>query len=267
MAQPHLFDPAPYTAERNYDPRSWISEPDVAFHGTGDPKPHEPYADHPIHSGTYTSAEERGASQVRYGVDTWNVHPYRLSGQFKLAPARIYDPPRKASPLQFPNHGPQPAALRKPDVNFWQQDRRAPRSIVADDDANGWGERVVARKGVTVPYVNEEEDAGSVSFVGPRDNMHTWAEDVLADPNAPTHLRAVAESHDIVLRPPAMYEERRPDRTYQLTTELEKPGSDRHIEYEVGQGRLVDPDLLAVARDVDQPLGIQFDTVPLRRLL
>ena len=190
--QQRLFDPAPYTAERDYAPESWVHNPDVVYHGTQDVHPHHPEAHHPIHVGTYDAAEERGIRGLGVPTDEWNVHPYRISGQFKLAPNQFYRRP----------FGDQPGRFEYPTPNQFQQFHGSPKSIVTDDEANGWGERVVRQRGMNVPYVNEAEDAGSVSYVAPRKNLHTWSEDVQADPNAPTKLKAIAESHDLVLAPP-----------------------------------------------------------------
>jgi hypothetical protein len=183
-----LFDDDRYRANANYEPGEWEQGADIVWHSSESPvMPQDKgYSSTStgggIHVGTRDAADERafvgGAAPPRDKT----VHPLQLTGQSALAPRNAL---RATDPQAYTPMGGD--VRRKPG--------RPGHTAWGDEAANYSQEaKYEVDNGVNVPYVNEAEDKGSVSFRSPRQNLKTWNEAVSADPNAPTRHKAVAES-------------------------------------------------------------------------
>jgi hypothetical protein len=132
-------------------------------------------AGHPlgVHVGTTWSARER---------DTFirnKYHPVHLQGEDHL-------PSHEMDTALDPDYG-----FEKP--NLWN-----------DDSANGAvpeSTRAI-RAGKNIPYLNDSEDRGSISYRAPRKNLSTWAESVMTKPDSTFAEReAVRKGTEIVYTP------------------------------------------------------------------
>ena len=193
-----LFEPPSQTApERNYDPESWSSQPDVSHHASNAPTmpqefgsssdpgaagEHTPGYGQGFHTGTYAAAEHRARSS-----DRTHIHPVRHEGSMALRPESMG----------------APWALTSGQLGGESGDDRDPRQVWSDLATNDTSASSLAEghvsTGMTIPYLNEMEDQGSISYRSPRQNLRSWSEDVTADPGASHHDKLVAEQYDLTV--------------------------------------------------------------------
>lgn len=203
IRQPRLFPVDKYQAERDYTPGVWEKGEDIVWHSSGfqympeDQGHSSASTGGGFHVGTKAAAEDRVWNTTTARVNKV-LHPLRLRGSMVLPPDHDPDSYESLNTLAFRTVG-----YGSIDANESVDARRAVRLSRGEHGHMAWGDeaanysqaarRAVEVHGQTVPYVNEAEDAGSVSYRSPRENLHTWAESVAADPNAPNWAKAASE--------------------------------------------------------------------------
>lgn len=194
----HLFDPSSYTApepEMDYEPSAWLGRRDISFHSSERSEmPLRESAGHfgvGIHHGDFVAAGERGAmygtgqsregSTVRINPSQFlgahfrsHIHPIRMTGETAISA----EPKERITA---------------------EKEAVAGRAVFTDVEANTQLGKDIVVSGANVPYANEAENKGSISFRSPRKNLRTWSEDVLGDPGAPQHLKNLAKQFDVTV--------------------------------------------------------------------
>lgn len=162
-----------------YDPANWAQSDATVWHSTTKKSsPHETatigrsgdYSG--FHVGTRPAADEA----TRYSRRRRDrSYPYRMTGSSALSPSFNDDT-----------------------ETVWE-DIDANSSWANEEYGGEQSPPYAANaRGEHVPYHNDEEDAGSTSFRAAPENLMTWSEHVLSDPNAPEHWREKAKTHELV---------------------------------------------------------------------
>lgn len=119
-------------------------------------------------------------------------------------------------------------------------------SVWDDNEANGRNARLTkeVRAGRNIPYENQYEDEGSISYRAPVQNVQTWAQSVAKNPSAHTYAerRAVRRGAELVYTPKIPYKEfgyraatdlsRTPPKTRKLAPGIEASDLDIYPEGE-----------------------------------
>lgn len=217
---PQLFGTDHLTAKRDYNPSTWHEKPDVVFHasleqkmpgnkevpmteddygeydygefGDGDTKAFVPEGSSGtgFHTGTLAAAVSRSSGRgPSFRGKPNTMHPLVMTGQHAIPPHPGPDIENDYDPEDYDEHQNPVSALHSD--NDWHP---AKRNVFTDDGANysEAAENAIG-SGHNVPYRNDAEDSGSISYRSPRENLHTWRESVAADLNAPSRHRAIAE--------------------------------------------------------------------------
>lgn len=200
ILQPRLFSVDKYQAQANYEPGEWEKQPDIVWHGSESSVMPEDqgYSNAStgggFHVGTKQAAEERTGHRA-LSAHKYTLHPLQIRGQMVLPPREV------ESGDDFAQFG---------DTGYGSIDREESkqlhgpvRMLKGRRNHMTWGDDAAnyshaARRSVeehehTVPYVNEQEHRGSVSYRAPRENILTWAEAVHEDPNAPNWAKAARD--------------------------------------------------------------------------
>jgi hypothetical protein len=195
-----FFDDDKYRANANYEPGEWEQGADIVWHSSDSPTmPHDAGSSSSstgggFHTGTKDAAEERAV--VRGGVVNRRdrtLHPLQMGGQTALALSRPVD--QGDDYARYSSYGAtDPKAYTPMGGEVRLRPGQLGHSAWSDDTANysRAARHEVEVEGRNVPYVNESEHEGSVSFRSPRENLQSWSEAVKSDPNAPSRHKAVA---------------------------------------------------------------------------
>jgi hypothetical protein len=226
--QESLFDASAYDKPEpamNYDPAAWIGRGDITYHTSQDPQmpPEKNPVPNPtprqhgeppregqktafgygFHHGDLRSAMDRGgfsnsdSSQIpAEDYLGWTnrpfIHPLRQGGSMAL---RAEPNEGAAIARQFPSE-------YKPEKPRTSGQKAAASEVahpLVHTDAQGNDPFDTRVESLTIPYVNAAENAGSISFRSPRQNISTWAEDVAADPGASREHKLLAEQFDLTI--------------------------------------------------------------------
>jgi hypothetical protein len=180
--QLQLFDPGPAKEPEtdHYDPANWAQSDATVWHSTlkkGSPHQTADIGMYGDYSGFHVGSRRSADEATRYSRRRRDrSYPYRMTGSSALNPT-------------FGEYQTDQTTWRDDDANdhYNYSDMHRPNSA---HNANARGEHV--------PYLNEMEDSGSVSFRAAPENLMTWSEHVMSDPKSPAHWREKAQTHELV---------------------------------------------------------------------
>lgn len=204
IRQPRLFSVDKYQARANYEPGEWEKQPDIVWHGSESPVMPEDKGESSASTGGGFHVGSKQAAQDRVFSTPGNsskkvLHPLQIRGQFALPP----DKPDYGD-SEFEGYSPR-AGYRALDIEADRHfgDRGAPGLPVGRTGHMTWNDHAanysnaalsaVEEHELNVPYTNEAEAPGTVSYRVPRENVLTWAESVHEDPNAPNWAKAARD--------------------------------------------------------------------------
>lgn len=180
-----LFDPGPKSSADPWKlhPDNWVAQPGIVYHGTDEPAL-------PRHDrGSGHSVDYGGSEGMHFGSK------YAAYDRASVAGGnRKYIHSARLNAAQFPAPSGEPHS---------------------DDEANyGTPADKAVSEGKVVPYRNEYEGHGDVSYRAKPESVRTWSDDVHADPNAHPALKYLAERgynptlmrHEVVDHKDAYYE-------------------------------------------------------------
>jgi len=151
-----LFDPGPKGPDRwRLHPDKWVQQPNIVYHASDEP-------DMP-------RMDRGGNVDVGYG-DSAGMHfgdKHTAVARGVLASRQFVHTVRMTGPLT--------PTMSDHDANYSDEAGRA------------------VREGKTVPYVNDYEDPGAISYRALPETVRTWSRDVAADPTAHPALKHLAQ--------------------------------------------------------------------------